>query len=346
MRFLLWWFLAQSMTSCYTLKQAYHFNNLFNSRRLVSQVIADPNTPQKVRDKLIYSQKVVNFANSQGLNTAHSYDYYIHLEKDDVSHVVQAAHRDKLKFVRWWFPIVGKVPYLGYFNVEERDRKAVELAKNYDIHKARVGAFSSLGWFHDPIYTSMLRYREADFAHLLFHELTHRTFWSRGSTTFNENLAEFSAGILTEKFLHDQGSVRDIEGYLEGRRDKVQFRKWLKMLRESLSKLYKQNLTTEDKLKKKKIIIERYLTENRPKFTNPKFSRLIDKKEWNNASILAASLYTPDTLRFAHAFACQGEPLMGDFLEAIEIAEEDFDDVFHAMDSLCQGEDVRSNDGS
>jgi len=107
-----------------------------------------------------------------------------------------------LESITWWFPIVGRVPYLGYFSKADRDSKASELrTEGYDVYETGVGAYSSLGWFDDPIYSPMLRRSEADFAHLIFHELTHRTLWIRGSVEFNENLAEYAADFLLEKLL-------------------------------------------------------------------------------------------------------------------------------------------------
>lgn len=335
MGFLLF-FLALSTTSCYTLKQAFHFNNLFNSRRLVSEVISDPQTSPQLKERLIFSQRVLDFAKAQGLDTSNSYQYYIHLGKTDVSHVVQAAHPDRLAFVTWWFPFVGSVPYLGYFDKSERDLKAKELSEKYDVHKARVGAFSSLGWFHDPIYTPMLRKSEPDLAHLLFHELTHRTFWSQGSVTFNENLAEFSAGVLTVKLLAYLGRKDDISQYRKGREDRLLLRQWLRRFKSALTEIYAQKKTREEKLAEKQRVISLFLNEKRPTFENKRYEKYIDQKVWNNASILAASLYTPDTGRFADAFSCLNQPSMGLFLEAIEEAEDNYNDAFSAMDSLCR----------
>ena len=93
-----------------------------------------------------------------GLNTDGAYLYYIHTEQPVVSYLVQAAHADKLKSVKWWFPIVGSVPYKGYFTRSDRDAEAEKLRQQgYDVYTTGVGAFSSLGWFDDPIFSSMLR---------------------------------------------------------------------------------------------------------------------------------------------------------------------------------------------
>src|SRR5690606_18969091 len=109
---------------------------------------------------------------------------------------------DRLEFVTWWFPVVGSVPYIGYFDKADRDAKATELKQQgYDVSVGGAGAFSSLGWFEDPIFSSMLDRGPADTAHLFIHELTHRTLWIPGSTEFNENLAEYVSYRLTPQYL-------------------------------------------------------------------------------------------------------------------------------------------------
>lgn len=332
-------FFLTQVSGCYVLRQAWYQNNLYNSRRPVSEVIEDGKVPQWVKTQLDLVRQVLDFAAKEGLNSQESYRYYIETKSNAVSFLVQAAYPDRLKFKTWWFPITGDVPYLGFFSREERDEEAEHLRKEgFDISKGSAGAFSSLGYFEDPLYTSMLKTDRGGLVHLLLHELTHRTFWSKGSANFNENLAEYVALVLTQKFFEQRGEARETEQYLAERRDRAKFRMWLKELKAELEALYASRGTTpqDTLLAKKKEIFEQFTTKRIPRFETDAFE-YVRAKEWNNAAVLAASLYLPDTDRFASAHKCFGEEKpIKEFLDALRSMEEKESNVFKALDRLCE----------
>jgi len=325
-----------SLTGCYVTKLAYNQNNLFNSRRLVSDVLKDDQVNSKTRKKLALLLEILEFAEQQGLNREDAYSFYIPSREKYVSYIVQASHADKLKPITWWFPIVGTVPYKGFFHQPDRDELSLKLkSEGYDVYNSGVGAFSSLGWFDDPIYPSMIHRRLSSVAHLFFHELTHRTFWWSGSTKFNENLAEYIAGVLTEKYLKIKKMEKELSLYLRKEIDKKKYKIWLKILRKKL----KQNYANKDKrdknliLLKKQKIFEEMTISDRPKFEVVDY---IGKSKWNNARVLAASLYSPDVERFAKAFECDGSENVGQFLENLKKAMKVADSKFEGLDSLCK----------
>lgn len=331
-------FLLTSLSGCYVLQQAWYQNNLINSREPVEAVRLDPNTPDSLRAKLDLVRDVLSYARAQGLNTAHSYRYFIDTPHDAVSYLVQAAKSDALEFKTWWFPVVGRVPYLGFFDVDDRDREARKLAaEGWDVATGGAAAFSSLGFFEDPLYRPMMKQEDADLVHLLLHELTHRTFWSRGSATFNENLAEYVGLTLARRYLEEKGRAQDHEQFLAERRDKKKFREWLGALRKELSDLYrsKGEQPLAQVQQKKTEIFKTFTTSRLPRFETTRY-RWVAKKGWNNASVLAASLYTPDTVRFERAHGCFGlDRPVREFLEALKAAENRYKDAFKALDSLC-----------
>jgi len=331
------------LSGCYVLKLGLEQNNLINSRRPLAAVIADPSTDAKTREKLSYAVEVMDYAVSQGLNTGGAYQHFVTLDRPVVSWIVQAAHADRLKSVTWWFPIVGRVPYLGFFERKERDAKAEELrAAGYDVARGGVGAFSSLGWFEDPIYSSMLNRDDTDLAHLLFHELTHRTFWSPGSVEFNENLAEFVADELTKLYLEKKAMTNELSTHRARRADRELLRVWLRDLRAALDALYSGPKKGDRPaiLTEKKAVFDHFTGAARPKFA---VEDLVEGRDWNNASVLGASLYSPDTVRFERAFSCvsgkaggTGSITVGRFLELFrEELNENDDDGFKALDSMA-----------
>jgi predicted aminopeptidase len=324
-----------ALTSCYVTRQAWYQNNLFNSRRKVEVVLADPKTPVSTRRSLLLVQAILVYANHMGLNSEGAYTYYIETDQDAVSYLVQAAEYNQLKSVTWWFPVVGKVPYLGFFSREERGKKAAELsAQGYDVYESSVGAYSSLGWFEDPIFSPMLRRKEPDLAHLFFHELTHRTLWVPGSTEFNENLAEYVADVVTHQYLKSKKMDAATEAYDAQRADKALFVRWLQDLRQDLKKLYQSPPATREALVAAKAeIFKRYCAPPlKPLF---KVTDYVGKaQKWNNAVVMGASLYSPNTSRFQKAAACVGGTVK-DFLDALKAAVDKTDDGFTALDSLC-----------
>jgi len=328
------------LAGCYVTRQALHQNELFNSRRRIDDVAADPATPPKTLAKLAFAKDVMLDAAAQGLHTEGAYRYMIETPLPVVSYLVSAAEPDELKSVTWWFPVVGRVPYLGFFAASERDEQAATLkAKGYDVHEAAAGAFSSLGWFEDPIFVSMLNRSDADLAHLLFHELVHRTLWVPGSTEFNENLAEYVATQLTRQFLTSRQRPADLDKYDKKRIDRQLFKDWLGRLRAALTQLFDQRATIprEELIAKKRSIYARFTrAPDKPAFAVVDY---VADEEWNNAAVLSASLYAPDMERFAKAHAClgkKGQPASIDqFLQALAASAEIHDDGFTALDALC-----------
>lgn len=332
---ILWLCFIPFFSGCYVLEQAMHQNALMNSRRPIDEVVTDPSVDDKVKEKLRFSKKVVLFAKKQGLNTSGSYEHYVHINEEAISYLVSAAEVDRLQPVTWWFPVVGSVPYLGFFEKGDRDAEAISLKEaGYDVMSGQVGAYSTLGWFEDPIYTPMLNRSKGRLAHLLFHELTHRTYWSIGSTQFNENLAEFVADKLTTEYLELFHDAQELKIYHVIARENKKYKAWLKSLRASLEQVYESGLDREAMLLEKSKTFNTYKTSKFPNFESKGYQN-IKNREWNNARVVSSSLYSPDTARFEKAFDCIDAPSVGEFLRVLQDAEDDFDDAYTALDSLC-----------
>jgi len=336
-------FLSLPLAGCYTVRQALHQNDLFNSRRPVDEVVTDQTTSAKTREGLAEVKDVLHYAAVKGLNVEGAYGYYIDSGQPVVSYTVQAAYSDRLQFVTWWFPVIGRVPYLGFFEKSERDAKAAALrADGYDVAEGAAGAFSSLGWFDDPIFSSMLNRDQAALAHLFFHELTHRTLWVPGSTEFNENLAEYVATVMTEQYLKDLGRPAQLAKYEARRRDRARLFTWLKGLKGALTTLYAQagQITPSVLLARKQAVYARYTRAP----LKPTFERtdLVATETWNNASVLGEELYMPDFARFARARRCLGDAPVRAFLDELGRRSKTADSGFAALDSMCDGQKAYS----
>ena len=340
MKFLAFLFL---LNGCYVTRLALHQNDLFNARRPLDEVIDDPVTSEKVRLHLKMARRIMQFATRQGLNTEGAYRYFVDTKEPVVSYIVQAAEPDRLESRTWWFPVVGRVPYLGFFTKSERDAEGANLrAEGLDVHDSAASAFSSLGWFEDPLFSSMIARGEADLAHLLLHELTHRTYWSSGSVQFNENLAEYSGIELTKLYLSEVGSSEDINRFSAKLADRRLFKIWLESLRKNLEGLYGQIPSPPTTLilgKKAEMFAKFQQPPLRPKFALFDF---VKGEDWNNATVLANSLYLPDTDMFAKAHACLKAPRMIDFLNELQrLTDVSGGDPFKALKDMC-GSTIRA----
>jgi len=219
-------------SSCYSLSQSYAFLDAYTTKVPIKDALDSNELSDKQRHKLLLLEKIIDFASAQKLNTEESYKEYIDLKRDAVSYTVSASDSDRFKFKTWWFPFVGTVPYLGFFDEKDRDTKASELsAEGYDISKGSVAAFSSLGWFEDPIYSSMLLRSDDSFVALILHELIHRTLWISGKAKLNENIAEFGGIFLTKKFLKENEMNRELNHFVDKLRDRKLLKTWIGSLK-------------------------------------------------------------------------------------------------------------------
>ena len=128
--------------------------------------------------------------NELGLKKSDNYET-INLKDQSPVYTVSASAKDKLALVTWWFPAVGRVPYLGFFDLEsagrERDRL---LAKDLDTFIGRAEAYCTLGWFKDPLSLNLLRGSDLNLVETILHEMTHTTLYVNGQGEFNEGLAQ------------------------------------------------------------------------------------------------------------------------------------------------------------
>src|SRR5438552_2186342 len=156
--------LISAPTACYLSRGAWEEAKILSRRQPISEIIADPRTPQDARAKLKVVLAARQYAkDSLKLRTKDSFTTYSRLDHDTLVLVVSAAYRDTLKPYTWWFPIVGRVPYKGYFDFDAARRAANDLAPDgFDVYVRPPDAFSTLGFFNDPMPTRTINPRYAE----------------------------------------------------------------------------------------------------------------------------------------------------------------------------------------
>jgi len=243
------------------------------------------------------------------------------MERKEISFLAYAAKPHEMKLKKWRFPIIGSVPYKGYFKKADRDKLISKLqSQGYETHSTYATAFSFLGFIPDPVYQSMLERSRLKLAHLIFHELTHKTFWMPKDVPFNENMAEFIAGKLTESYARAYKLESELEVYKKNRKNRIKFGAWLRSFKTDLEKIYASNLPAEEIEKQKKTAI----LENTRKGIEMlgKSYKWIKKETWNNPRILSNLVYLPKLAPFEKAYACwnskkpSSEFMAGGFLTA------------------------------
>lgn len=177
----------------YVMRAAYEEARLLWRRQPIEQVLAAQETDAATRAKLELALAARRFAAADlALDVGGSYTSVATVDASQVVHVVSAAPRDRLVPYTWWFPIVGRVPYRAYFDVADANALAADLeAEGYDTYVRPAVAFSTLGWFDDPLLSTLLRYDDERLVETIIHELLHNTIYLSGQTAFNESFATF-----------------------------------------------------------------------------------------------------------------------------------------------------------
>ena len=176
---------------------------LLSRQEPIEEVIQAGKLSAKEQEKLRLILDVRTFAIEQlGLQADDSYTTFVDVGGPYVSYNVSAAPKDALRPYIWRFPIVGALPYKGYFKKKYAQRQARKLReKDYDTYVRGVRAYSTLGYFTDPILSSMLGYSDSFLMQTIIHELVHQTVWVKGSVSFNESLANFVGNKGAETYL-------------------------------------------------------------------------------------------------------------------------------------------------
>ena len=235
--------------------------------RPVEEFLQDPSFPDSLKQKLRLIDEIRKYAiDSLGLKDTKNYKTLYDQKNQEVMWVVQACEPFALQPKVWDFPIVGTVPYKGFFNKEKALglRKELE-TEGYDVSVRNPGGWSTLGWFTDPILSGMLDRSEGNLASLIIHEMVHATVFVKDDVDFNENLADFIGDTAAYYFLKYKFGA-DSKQYLDYLHSDQDYRKFTKhILRgtQSLDSLYntlRPKEPIEQKKEKKRAMIEKIVT--------------------------------------------------------------------------------------
>ena len=243
------------LSGCQTLsfyKQAIKGQyQIFAHQEPIEKLLADPETPAPLRDKLQSLQNLRRFAEQElKLPVDGHYRKYVDVHRPFVVWNVEAAPEFSMESRTWWYPLVGSLSYRGYFSEGmARDYAGVLRRKGYDVYTGGVEAYSTLGWFKDPVLNTFIFLPEPDLAETIFHELGHQRVFARGDTDFNEAFATTVGQEGARRWLRLKGDTAGYDGYLAELGRTSQFVHLIMDTRRQLEALYGDQRTDDGKIK-------------------------------------------------------------------------------------------------
>ena len=299
-----------SLTACSTIsyygQSVIGHSRLMLARQSIDEVIktAEP----ELKNRLLLAKQLRQFAVDElALPDNGSYSSYVDLKREYPVWTVVATEEFSLTPKSWCYLVIGCASYRGYFNQTKALKYADHLqAQGLETHVSGAIAYSTLGWFSDPLLPSMLRYGEADFAENMFHELAHQVLYVNGNTAFNEAFASVVGEYGAVRWLQLHNS--DQEGaYYQRLRFNEDFIKLLNDTKAQLAELYARELSEQDKRIAKANIFALIQT-NYIELKNTRwkgegvFDRWFDTPI-NNARLAAISTYRDEMPRFEKLLA-------------------------------------------
>lgn len=231
--------LASLETGCYYAHLASGQLRMLLARRDVTQVIGDPETPENLRRHLELAQRVLAYAAEVGLDVGGQYTSFVDWPGDRVVTTIVRTRPGEVDAEDFWFPLVGSVPYKGFFDEERARAEAEKLrSRGRDVCLFAIPAYSTLGWLDDPLTAPMLRDGPEILIETMLHELVHATVYVPDEPEFNEGVATFMGQEAAIRFPEDSG-----QRAMEQRRvrDDRAVARTLLAFRERVAELYRES---------------------------------------------------------------------------------------------------------
>jgi predicted aminopeptidase len=232
--------LASCSTLGYYTQAAQGQLELLSDSRPIDDWIADPGTSTKLRHRLETARQIRRFAVSEmALPDNNSYKTYTALKRPYVLWNVVATPELSLRPLEWCFPVAGCVDYRGYYSKDAAMAYAKQLrAEGDDVEVGGVAAYSTLGWFSDPLISTFINYPDGELARMLFHELAHQVVYAPGDSQFNESFASTVEEVGVERWMERFGNQQMRDAYARYQSRKKDFLGLLMKYRKALEQNY------------------------------------------------------------------------------------------------------------
>ncbi|MAR44981.1 MAG: hypothetical protein CME03_02455 [Gemmatimonadaceae bacterium] len=339
--------LVAGCTACsplYVVRAGIAEIGILRARQPIHEILNDTTVDPDTRSKLAYVVDARRFAaENLGIDVGDSYTMFTQLDRDTLAMVVTAAWPDRLVPKTWWFPIVGHVPYKGHFSLQSALEEEASLAnEGYDTWVRPTSAFSTLGWFNDPVLSTALKTDEVEVVTTVIHELAHQHLFLPGQVEFNESFATFvgRAGAARYFCTREGSGPQSIkcQRALARWRDSQVFSNYLDDLVKRLEAVYDDpELTPEQKATDRLPIIASGLQEFdeqvAPALESLTFASFRHENV-NNATLLSYIRYYKRLLDFNALLKSHEDDLaqaLSDIKERVRDASDAFDVIPHAQ---------------
>lgn len=270
--------------------------SILQKTRDIDDLLVDEKTDPELVERLRLVGRIRDFAiNQLHLPKSDSYTLYADLGRSYALKNLFAAEEFSVTAHRWCYPLVGCAGYRGYFDEQRLDRFVAELKqKNFDIYVANVSAYSTLGWFDDPVLNTFINWPEYRLAGLIFHELSHQRLYIDGDSRFNESFAVAVQQAGVEQWLQSTGQHQKLKRYQQHLVNRQQVIQLIEQARNDLKALYIKDLNEHQKRTEKQQILQQ-LKSNYEKLSSgfkvPDGFKYWFKGTMNNARLASVSTY-------------------------------------------------------
>jgi len=296
---------------------------LLLKRQSIEKLIADSSRPAALRQRLQLVLAARAYAgDALGLAVGKTYTTYVDVGRDTLLLVMSASRRDKLREYTWTYPIVGVVPYKGFFNAGRARREAAQLeAQGLDVFLRPSGAFSTLGYLSDPLFSTAMSRDTMELVATVLHELAHNTLYVKSQTPFNESFASFVGYRGAEAFFRARRDTVDARRAAARWRDERTLDVFYAELARRLDSAYADNLSGE-RLERARATLFGWAQDQ---FKGP-VGQSLETYDWrwfaraplNNAVIIAERLYRMDLNLFDEIYL-QNNADIAETIRAIQI---------------------------
>ena len=297
---------------------------LLHGRTSLLEIEAQQTQSEEVRRRLQLARQILQFGEDEmGLARKGRYASYVQLERKYVVWNVFASLPYELDGRQWCYPVVGCAPYRGYFSEAAAQHAAKKFTqKGLETYVGGVPAYSTLGWFDDPLLSTFILWPEPDLANLLLHEMSHSRVWVNGDVAFNESFAEFVGNRGARAWLESRGTPEAtgaLQAWVQRRSAWRDFRAFAVLAKEHLQSIYAEPLEEPERQQQKNSAIAElqacYLA-HRKRLGDGHYDQLM-AEHFNNAFLLSVSTYADWLPGFSALFESVGER-WDEFYRAVE----------------------------
>jgi predicted aminopeptidase len=223
----------------YLTRAGFEETRILQNSEPIADLVRQPNLDPAVRQSLRLVLDSRDYAAHLELKAKETYTTYADVGRDTLLLVLQAAPKDCICPYTWKYPIVGRIPYKGFFDTKAAEREASRLAAlGYDVYLRPSGAFSTLGWFNDPLLSTALTPDSVELAATVFHEIAHNTLYVKSATPFNESFAQFVGYHSAQSFFTDRSDTADARQAANRWHDEMVLGQFYEALVQRLNALY------------------------------------------------------------------------------------------------------------